>query len=241
MKKTPYTIYPVDCAIKAYFLGFIACDASLYEPSNKMQLEITDESVIKLFSEIMDSKYVEYDKYDKRTNKTYHGYRIYKCINDIINIYKGRIKTDRHLPYQYIPIEYLPFLIQGVFDADGTMRGTIYSEKRIDVDIQISSSKNIIHDTFNILKLYAGIEGKIHNEGSYYGYYIYNKYDFVRFFQWIYSKPWFIPMPRKYIKAVNIVQTMLNMNKSHLLPNINNTFMGNITSPFMYKPFTRIQ
>ena len=174
MKKTPYTIYPVDCAIKAYFLGFIACDASLYEPSNKMQLEITDEYVIKLFSEIMGSKYVEYDKYDKRTNKTYHGYRIYKCINDIINIYKGRIKTDRHLPYQYIPIEYLPFLIQGVFDADGTMRGIIYSEKRIDVDIQISSSKNIIHDTFNILKLYTGIEGKIHNEGSYYGYYIYN-------------------------------------------------------------------
>lgn len=238
MKKKSYEIYPVDCAVKAYFLGFIACDASLYEPSNKMQLEITDESVIKLFSETMDSKYVKYDKYDKRTNKTYHGYRMYKCIDDIIDIYKGRIKTERHLPYQHIPIEYLPFLIQGVFDADGTMRGIIYSENRIDVNIQIASSKNIVYDTFDILRLYTGIEGKIHDEGSYYGYYIYNKYDFVRFFQYIYARPWFIPMPRKYFKAIDIVQTMLNMNKAHLLPDINNVFMGKNTPPFTYKPFS---
>lgn len=238
MKKKSYEIYPVDCAVKAYFLGFIACDASLYEPSNKMQLEITDESVIKLFSETMDSKYVKYDKYDKRTNKTYHGYRMYKCIDTIIDIYKGRIKTERHLPYQQIPIEYLPFLIQGVFDADGTMRGITYSENRIDVNIQIASSKNIVYDTFDILRLYAGIEGKIHDEGSYYGYYIYNKYDFVRFFQYIYARPWFIPMPRKYFKAIDIVQTMLNMNKAHLLPDINNVFMGKNTPPFTYKPFS---
>ena len=229
--KKPYNIYPIDCAIKAYFLGFIACDASLYYQCDKMQLEIIDESVIKLFSEEMNGKYVEYERYDKRTDKTYHGYRMYKCINDIIKIYGGRLKEERHLPYNNIPVEYLPFLIQGVYDADGTARGTIYTENRIDVNIQIASSKNIIYDTFYIIKNCIGIDGKIHNKENYYGYYIYNKYDFVKFFQWIY-KPWFVPMQRKYIKAVNIIQTMIDMNKKHLLPDINDTFLGNMTKPF---------
>ena len=156
---------------------------------------------------------------------------MYKCINDIIKIYRGRLKEERHLPYNNIPVEYLPFLIQGVYDADGTARGTIYTENRIDVNIQIASSKNIIYDTFYIIKNCIGIDGKIHNKENYYGYYIYNKYDFVKFFQWIY-KPWFVPMQRKYIKAVNIIQTMIDMNKKHLLPDINDTFLGNMTKPF---------
>lgn len=228
-----YIINPVDCAVKAYFLGFIACDGSLYSEGDKLLLEIKDESVIKLFSEVMNARYVYYDKYDKRTNNTYHGFRMYKCIEDIINIYGGRKKSDRHIPYNIIPEEYLPILVQGIFDADGTLRVTVVTNKRIDVNIQIASSYNIITDLYNIVKHCTGIEGKIHDEGSYYGYYIYDKYNFVKFLQWIYQYPWFTPLPRKYEKAVSIVQTILNMNKAHLIPPVSPSF-----STQSYKPFT---
>ena len=228
-----YIINPVDCAVKAYFLGFIACDGSLYSDGDKLQLELNDESVIKLFSEVMGARYVLYDKYDKRTNNTYHGFRLYKSIKDIISIYKGRTKPERHIPYNIIPPEYMSFLVQGIFDADGTLRATVVTDNRIDVNIQIASSYNIITDLYTIVKQYTGIVGKIHNEGSYYCYYIYDKYNFVKFLQWIYQYPWFTPLPRKYEKAVSIVQTIVNMNKAHLIPPISPAF-----STQLYKPFT---
>lgn len=234
--RNKYIINPVDCAVKAYFLGFIACDGSLYNEGNKLQLEINDESVIKLFSEVMDTKYVSYDKYDKRTGNTYHGFRLYKCIEDIINIYGGRKKPDRHIPYDIIPPEYLSFLVQGIFDADGTLRATVVTNNRIDVNIQVASSYNIITDLYYIVKQCIGIEGKIHNEGSYYGYYIYDKYNFVKFLQWIYKYNWFVPLPRKYEKAMSIIQTILSMNKAHLIPEIAPSFLNHHYKPFTFKP-----
>ena len=237
MKKNSYNIIPVDCAIKAYLLGFIACDGSLYENGSKLQLEIVDESVIQLFSEAMNANYVGYDKYDKRTNKTYHGYRLYKSITDIIDIYKGRTKSERHLPIDLIPDEYIPLLIRGVFDADGTLRGYVYTERRIDVTIEIASSKNIVYDIFEIIKKYTGIIGHITDNKSYYSYFIYDKYNFVYFLQWIYQYQWFLPMPRKYIKAVEIINTMIKMGKSKMIPNINDAMANKEISPFSYKPF----
>ena len=86
---------------------------------------------------------------------------------------------------EIVPREYYSFVVQGIFDADGTLRGTIYSKNRIDVEIQIASSYNIIILLNNILSN-IGIKGYIHEAKKYYTYYIYNKYDFAKFIQYIY-------------------------------------------------------
>lgn len=234
MKKS-FNMLPIDYAAKAYLLGFLACDGSVYD-NKKIQLEITDESVISIFCEITDARYIEYFKYDKRTDKTYSGFRTYKVINDILDIYGGRLKKDRIIPLELIPAEYYSFLVQGIFDADGALRGTIYSPKRIDVEIQIASSFNIIILLDSILSS-IGIKGYIHEAKNYYTYYIYNKYDFVKFVQYIYSYPSFLPLKRKYYKAKNIINTMVDMNKEHLLPPICPNIKYDTFKPICMKPF----
>lgn len=113
---------------------------------------------------------------------------------------------------EIVPREYYSFVVQGIFDADGTLRGTIYSKNRIDVEIQIASSYNIIILLNNILSN-IGIKGYIHEAKKYYTYYIYNKYDFAKFIQYIYSFQSFLPLKRKYDKAKFILNTIINMNK----------------------------
>ena len=107
-----------------------------------------------MFCEITNAHYTEYSKYDKRTDKIYSGFRTYKVI-----------------PLEIVPREYYSFVVQGIFDADGTLRGTIYSKNRIDVEIQIASSYNIIILLNNILSN-IGIKGYIHEAKKYYTYYI---------------------------------------------------------------------
>lgn len=85
---------------------------------------------------------------------------------------------------EIVPREYYSFVVQGIFDADGTLRGTIYSKNRIDVEIQIASSYNIIILLNNILSN-IGIKGYIH-EAKNTILIIYNKYDFAKFIQYIY-------------------------------------------------------
>ena len=234
MKKS-FNMLPIDYAAKAYLLGFLACDGSVYD-NKKIQLEITDESIIDMFCEITDAHYIEYSKYDKRTDKTYSGFRTYKVINDILDIYGGRLKKDRIIPLELIPQEYYSFLVQGIFDADGTLRGTVYSKNRIDVEIQIASSYNIIILLDTVLSN-IGIRGYIHEAKNYYTYYIYNKYDFAKFVQYIYSYQSFLPLKRKYDKARFILNTIIDMNKEHLLPYVYPNIKYDSFKPIKMKPF----
>ena len=226
-----YNLFPIDCAAKAYLLGFIACDSSLYEPSNKMSLEIADESVMKFFSEMMEHPYVKYEKFDKRTNKTYTGYRIYRCISDICSYYNGRLKHERIIPYNLVPLEYMSYLMQGIFDADGTLSMNIISKTNIGVRIEFASSPNIIQ---TVQDIFLNITGHIYQrtKGSYVSLFIYNRKDFFTFLQWIY-KPWFLPLPRKYEKACHIYQCILAQGKPHLLPKNIDTLNTTPTKPFV--------
>ena len=234
MKKA-YEIYPFDNAFKAYLLGFLACDSSLYE-GDKMRLDIIDEPIIKLFAEIMDANYSLQDKYNKETDKTYHYYRLRKSIKDIIKIYSGRKKADRIIPYDSIPKEYLPFLMQGIFDADGTIRNIKPCDKYVKLDMKIASSENIVYFVYNLIKDQLGIEGRIYDTGTYLNYHIFNKYDFISFFQWIYN-PLFIPLRRKYERVVNIIRFILDTNTYVTLPPINNYILGENIHPYTIKPF----
>ena len=50
-----------------------------------------------MFCEITNAHYTEYSKYDKRTDKIYSGFGTYKVINDILDIYGGRLKKKIEL------------------------------------------------------------------------------------------------------------------------------------------------
>lgn len=227
-----YELFPIDCAGKAYLLGFLGCDSSLYSPSNKMLLEIADEPVMKFCSEMMDHDYTPYSKYDKRTDKTYTGYRMYRCIVDICQYYNGRLKSERIIPYKLVPDCYMSFLIQGIFDADGSFTIYEYSPTNIGLRLEIASSHNIIKTVHEIINVYLNINAHVKDRGSYMSLFIYNRNEIFSFLQWIYRAPWFLPLPRKYENACRALNTIMALNKPGKLPALTGALDTSIHKPF---------
>lgn len=225
--RTPYEIYPVNSAIKAYILGFILCDSSInLDNSVKLKISAIDVNTLYLIAnEFGVDVYIDTTKANKNGNCS-DIIRVIKAIKDIDKIFKGRLKPDRVPPFEIIPEEYLRYFIRGIIEADGTIYiNTDISKFHID----IYSPKNIIYPVASFLLNYLGIETYIQEIPGAMRLSIYSMDSAWRLLNWIYPVNDFITMQRKYNNAMILLKYI-----SYRKIDINDKYIYNNT----IKPFT---
>lgn len=142
----------IDCAEKAYWLGFLFTDGSVDIRKGRkrirLQLQIADKEILEKYKEDLgiDGKLIE----DKRSNST--CYSVEFTSNQIFNdlekygiIPQKTYKTE-HLPLNLIPKQFLTSFLLGLFDGDGSLS---YSENcSTDVTINFTSYHESVAQDF---------------------------------------------------------------------------------------------
>lgn len=219
-----YYIYPIDSAIKAYILGFIICDASInYNNSVKIKISAIDYYTLSMIANELGSKILVDTNFITKNGTCSDIIRTIKTIYNIDNIFRGRLKHDRIPPFNIIPEEYLRYFIRGIIEADGT----IYINKKIDrFHVDIYSSYNIIFSVKTFLESYLNITCCVDQCEGCYRLTVGNIQSIWILLNWIYPRNGFITMPRKYEKAIMILEWFANKNNH------------NFNYDTMIKPFT---
>lgn len=142
----------IDCAEKAYWLGFLFTDGSVDKRNNKkrirLQLQAVDKEILEKYKETLglDCKLIE----DKRSNST--CYSVEFVSNQIFDdlskygIIPRKTYETEHLPIDKIPAEFLTSFILGLFDGDGSL--SISEDCSTDVTIHFTSYHKTISEEF---------------------------------------------------------------------------------------------
>lgn len=157
----------IDCAEKAYWLGFLFTDGSVDENQGKrrirLQLQAADKEILEKFKEdlCLDCKLIE----DKRENSTCYSveFTSVQMFNDLskYGIVPRKTYETEHLPIDLIPQQFLTSFILGLFDGDGSL--SVSQDCSTDVTIHFTSyHKTIAEDFQNILDKI--IQKPIHND-----------------------------------------------------------------------------
>ena len=197
-----YPILPVDTRLKAYILGFCICDSGITE-DEIVELGIADPEPIQILSiEMHGDMHI-----GKNTNDAYR-YRLRKKVPGIINIYKGRLKKDRNIPFDIIPPHLFKYFILGMFDADGCL--CFYMGRGPSNYIEFTSQGIMLPQLYDYFKRIYNMDWLLRFKENKNCYKLCtNKRDYiVTLLSIIYSDPSFIILPRKYYKAIDFLNSL---------------------------------
>ena len=200
-KRQPYKINKIDSKFKAYFLGFVCCDAAINQTNSiELSVELGDKEILDYFSGEIDCV-VNIDKtYDKKT-KRFPRARLTKKVTDITAFVGGPLKEKRHLPITNK--ELIKYVLLGAFDADGCLTwGRRKDKNRLWQKVSFTSSLNICLTIQQILLKELNISTRIYPKKDSKCFVIdfSNKNDVLKFLDYIYCDN-FIVLNRKYLKA----------------------------------------
>jgi hypothetical protein len=194
----------------AYILGFIITDGNVNQKQSTLMFGIQnqDEEVLQFIkNEICPTAMIRsHSQYDKRTNKTYNQKRLYiNCCTLVrsLELYGVIPSKGGKEIFPICPQEFLPNLILGIFDGDGTISYQLdkgYNNKKRYFDFGIcSQSENFLDSVKKIL----GNLGKVKRQQNIYNYRIRNIDDIIQTCDWMYSKREF-SLSRKYSKYLEL-------------------------------------
>lgn len=162
----------IDSEHKAYWLGYICADATIYEKTN------TDSGILKIEMKKDDQEIAEKIKLDLKSNHPikYYGnkyYPTYQCArvvfksNKLIqDLHKYGIGAKKSLtiqfPIQLIDNNYVGAFIRGYFDGDGSI--SLPTQHR-SLDVRILGTKQFLETIKEICKIDCTIskpKGAIH-------------------------------------------------------------------------------
>lgn len=135
--------HTIDSEHKAYWLGYICADGTIYEKTN------TDSGTLKIETKKLDEEIVLKFKQDLQcthpikhySNKYFEGYECSRLViksNDLINDLaqfgiKSKKSTSLTFPKEIINNQYINAFIRGYFDGDGSI--CLYSRGEFDIKI----------------------------------------------------------------------------------------------------------
>lgn len=183
----------------AYTIGFIIADGSVVNEKVNIRINPKDRSVLELIAKTINANVTKCDRYNKE-KRIFPSIAVIKTIVNIHKFIGGNNKKTRNVPI--ISKELEPYLIRGLFDADGCITwGRRKDRNRIWHKVMFSSQYNILEPIQNVLYK-IGISTKIRpvkNEDCFVLEFA-NKEDVLKFFDYIYQDSTFIPLKRKYLK-----------------------------------------
>ena len=118
----------IDTPLKAYFLGFLLTDGNVHNPKRKNRqsliqigLMLGDKYILEKFKNELDcdNKISEYN--NGRRHECYFRMYSNKMANDLSKYGVVPNKTFLINNIPKVPQEYMPDLIRGIFDGDGTV------------------------------------------------------------------------------------------------------------------------
>ena len=223
-----YNILPIDTRIKAYILGLCICDSGITE-NEIIEIGLADEEIINILSTEMNSK----KHISKNTNGNYR-YGVRKKVPGIISIYKGRLKIERHIPFDIIPINLFKYFVLGVLDADGSISYN-FGPRPYHM-IEFDSSGTFLIELSNYIYAILGVSFRMSVRkginSDYIRLYTYKREYIIKFLSWVYSDPSFIILHRKFQKAYNLINELNNRQGLLLAVDKDNLPFINSTKPF---------
>lgn len=223
-----YNILPIDTRIKAYILGLCICDSGITE-NEIIEIGLADEEIINILSTEMNSK----KHILKNTNGNYR-YGVRKKVPGIISIYKGRLKIERHIPFDIIPINLFKYFVLGVLDADGSISYN-FGPRPYHM-IEFDSSGTFLIELSNYIYAILGVSFRMSVRkginSDYIRLYTYKREYIIKFLSWVYSDPSFIILHRKFQKAYNLINELNNRQGLLLAVDKDNLPFINSTKPF---------
>lgn len=224
-----YNILPIDTRIKAYILGLCICDSGITE-NEIVEIGLADEEIIDILSVEMNAK----KHISKNTGGNYR-YGLRRKVPGIISIYRGRLKTERHIPFDIIPLNLFKYFVLGMLDADGSISYNFGPRPYHMIEFDSSGTflielSNYIYSILGILFRMSVRKGI---NSDYIRLYTYKREDIILFLSWVYSDPSFIILHRKFQKAYNLINDL--RNREGLLLKVNEEELPFINTK---KPFT---
>ena len=196
-KHLPYHLTKIDNKELAYMLGFIISDSSINNEIVEISVAIKDSELMKLFSLLLGinpSKGLTLIKEERRFPRI----RLVRKIVGINKFIGGDKKKDRNVPIIQRDLEV--YLVRGIFDADGCITwGYRKDRNRIWHKVCFTSSLNILISVQKILYK-TGISTIVRpktNEDCYVLEFS-NKEDILKFYNYLYTDKFFIPLKRKF-------------------------------------------
>ena len=196
-KYPPFHLDKIETKEMAYFLGFIIADGSVNHELVEISLGKEDIEVLELFSEILGIPF----RTDLRLDKSMRRFPRVRIVRKIIGINKfigGSAKKDRNVPILSKELEH--YMVQGIFDADGYITwGRRKDRNKIWHKVTFSSSFGILEPLQKILyKIGISTMVKPKSNEDCFVLEFANKNDVLKFYDYLYSDKFFIPMKRKF-------------------------------------------
>lgn len=200
-KKPNYYFNKIDSPIKAYILGFIACDSSINQNTQvEITVEKSDKEILDFIAKELNCNINIDDKIDKK-NRRFPRARTTKKIPDILKFVGGRLKQERHLPI--VNKQFNRYLLLGAFDGDGCLTwGRRKDKNKIWHKISFTTSLGIATCIQQILIKELNISTIIRPKSKEKCFVLEfaNRKDIIKFLDYIYCDD-FIVLKRKYLKS----------------------------------------
>ena len=201
-KNPPFRFEKIDSKEKAYFIGFLACDAYVNDTTKSVEMAVAknDSEVIEYLAKICNANVCCDDYYDKKTRR-FPNVSFTKKIPDVNTFIGSSPKPNRHLPI--ISKELNRYMLLGAFDADGCITwGRRKDRDRLWQKVSFTSSLKILTCIQNILMKELSISTIIRPKADEKCFVLEfaDKSNVVKFIDYIYQDD-FVVLHRKQLKA----------------------------------------
>lgn len=200
----------IDTANKAYFLGILLADGNVHKPKAKGR-----QCIIQIGLKGEDKYILDKLQDELQTNKTISVYRSKNRYECHFSVYSNKMATDlskynivpnktfliNKLPN--VPSEFIPDLIRGVFDGDGTVYILKSNNK---LRFGFYGTHNLVHDILNTLKSSIDISlNKITDKDTVSCVSFGKPTDIMNFYYYIYYSPTVTCLQRKKQKFEQVL------------------------------------
>lgn len=157
----------IDSNDKAYVLGFIYADGSVYKTYLSIWLAIKDVAILDYIKGKLNYGGIIYNYYDKKKDKKYVGLTVSskKIVSDLNKL--GVINNKTYLS-KTLPIydeKYEKAFLRGFFDGDGSIYSS-NSRKYIEYTVNFSGNKSVLTQLKGILNKYGVTSCKVRHRHS---------------------------------------------------------------------------
>lgn len=212
-KNYNFSLKEIDSPFKAYLIGLLLTDGYVIKDRNSIGLDMTDEDVIKFVAEIVGTNYKAYNSENRKTR--YRVLITQENIKEEVSRFgiienKSLIIPRPQLTKQ--EEQYLPFIIRGIIDGDGSVSPTSYKGSQFFI---VTKSKEFAEWIYEVLvdKFFMeDIHIRHRNSDQMYRIESANQYNILKLIALVYNKPY--GMKRKYIE---LRKTFRDYNKDILL------------------------